>query len=57
MRSYLKRTPEGKYEWNHQSQTVKRLAKKYMFTQKRSTIGELFWVVNGIFKTYGGKIS
>ena len=28
MRSYLKRTPEGKYEWNHQSQTVKRLAKK-----------------------------
>ena len=55
MRSYLKRTPEGK--WNHQSQTVKRLAKKYMFTQKRSTIGELFWVVNGIFKTYGDKIS
>ena len=57
MRSYLTRTPEGKYEWNHQSQTVKRLAKKYMFTQKRSTIGELFWVVNGIFKTYGDKIS
>ena len=57
MRSYLKRTPEGKYEWNHQSQTVKRLAKKNMFTQKRSTIGELFWVVNGIFKTYGDKIS
>ena len=57
MRSYLKHTPEGKYEWNYRSQTVRRLAKKYMFTQKRSTIGELFWVVNGIFKTYGDKIS
>ena len=57
MRSYLKHTPEGKYERNYRSQTVRRLAKKYMFTQKRSTIGELFWVVNGIFKTYGDKIS
>ena len=39
---YLKRTPEGKYAWNHRSQTVGDQQKKYTFARERSTIGELF---------------
>ena len=57
MGSYLKRTPEGKYAWNHRSQTVGDQQKNTRSPGSDRRLESCFWVVDDIFKTYKDKIS
>ena len=55
---YLKRTPEGKYAWNHRSQTVgDQQQQNTRSPGSDRRLESCFWVVDDIFKTYGDKIS